>query len=141
MSSISIGPWLSWGHQDDVKAKVEVRESVRCSGNEFEAEKQRRGGGWGERGGAGRQRERQLIRLGDDSPMVDIYSIRREGGAGVEERERASDLGGSQDSIITLPTGSGGRRDRDRRDKAPEKTRGSDGGGMNETVHNGKMRG
>lgn len=43
----------------------------------------------------GRQRERQPIRLGDDSPMLGIYSIRRrrrggggerEGYVGVEER-------------------------------------------------------
>lgn len=33
-------------------------------------------------------------------------------------REGANDLGGGQDSIIALPTGSGGGRDRDRRDKA-----------------------
>lgn len=31
------------------------------------------------------QRERLLIRLGDDSPMLDIYSIRREGGRYVTE--------------------------------------------------------
>lgn len=32
--------------------------------------------------GIERQRERQLIRLGDDSPMLGIYSIEREGGVG-----------------------------------------------------------
>lgn len=73
-----------------------------------------------------RQRERQPICLGDDSPMLGIYSIRREGA--VEWRsEGASGLGGSQNSIIAAPTGSGGGRDRDRRDEAPEKIRGRGG--------------
>ena len=43
-----------------------------------------------ERGGRKGRRERQPICLGDDSPMLGIYSIRRErgmeGGVGEEER-------------------------------------------------------
>lgn len=31
------------------------------------------------------QRGRQLIRLGDDSPVLDIYSIRRDGGREVRD--------------------------------------------------------
>lgn len=47
-----------------------------------ERERERREGKRGGEGGRGmeRQRERQPIRLGDDSPMLGIYSIRREGG-------------------------------------------------------------
>lgn len=52
------------------------------------------------------QRGRQLIRLGDDSPMLDIYSIRREGERYVTEGEpvggRANCLGGVQDDITVL---------------------------------------
>lgn len=56
------------------------------------------------------QRGRQLIRLGDDSPALDIYSIRREGeregGMYVTKGEsvggRANSLEGVQDDI-TVP--------------------------------------
>lgn len=64
------------------------------------------------------QRERQLICLGDDSPMLFIASEGREGGMSGWRREGANGLGGGQDSITAPPTGSGGGRDRDRRDKA-----------------------
>lgn len=59
-----------------------------------------------------RERERQPIRLGDDSPMLDIYSIRVGGGSyvGMEEPVggRANGLGGGQDGITVPSTGSGG---------------------------------
>ncbi len=110
------GPGLAQLDGHDARAKVELGKHVR-SGHELEERdmREKRGGEWvGES-----QRERQPIRLGDDSPMLSIYSIRREG-----ERGGANGLGGGQSSIIAPLTGSGGGRDGDRRDKAPEKKRG-----------------
>lgn len=68
-------------------------------------------------GGGGRlesQGERQLIRLGDDSPMLGIYSIRREGGMGGRRSAGANGLGGGWDSIIAPPTQGGCWRERQR---------------------------
>lgn len=63
------------GH-NDVRANMEVGKCVR-PGNKLEQRSEgKREGSWG----GERQRERQPICLGDDSPMLGIYSIRREGG-------------------------------------------------------------
>lgn len=78
------------GHHD-ARAKVEVGKRVRVAVSlSRERERQTRRERKEESGGGVRlesQRERQLICLGDDSPMLGIYSIRREGGryVGVEE--------------------------------------------------------
>lgn len=108
---------------------MEVRKRVR-SGIELVHREKVEGGG---EGGVmmERQRERQLICLGDDSPMLGIYSIRREGGREVWgwRSEGASGLGGGQDSIIAPPTGSGGGRDGDRRDEGKERDGDGDGDG------------
>lgn len=94
-------------------------------GGELEQERQtqsEKGVGWGG-GGQGswltgeseRERERQPIRLGDDSPMLDIYSIGVGGGSyvGMEEPVggRANGLGGGQDGITVPSTGSGGGKE------------------------------
>lgn len=65
-----------------------------------------------EREKGGVRPERQPIRLGDDSPTPGIYSIRTEGGS-----DGANGTGGGQHSIIAPPTGSGGERDRHRRNE------------------------
>lgn len=78
------------------------RETERDEGKE----RSRVGGGldWRVRG------ERQPIRLGDDSPMVGIYSNRREGGMWGRRREGANSLGGGQDNVTAPSTGSGERQ-------------------------------
>lgn len=89
----------------DARAKVEIWRRRREGGGrvgvqrQVEEEERLRGGErLASRGG------REAIRLGDDSPMLDIYSIGVEGGrggGGVREG-RENGLGGVQDDI-TVP--------------------------------------
>lgn len=91
-----------------------------------------------ERGRRGVVRQRQPICLGDDSPMLGIYSIRREGRREVWgwRSEGANGLGYSQDSIITPLAGSDGGRGRYHRDKTGKK----EGGGTEKGVKSGRVR-
>lgn len=125
----------------DARAKVETCEArgrgvgdqaERRNNTKWKKEERLRGGEWLES-----QRGRQPIRLGDDSPTLDIYSIRREGGTwrrGEPVGGRANGLGGVQDNI-TVPV------DREWRWRDRPQWRKNKGRGVNETGRNRQMTG